>query len=81
MLRQALADRLESGDSSPCEDTIKSLGYRFRCRLNRFLERKLAGFNPATKTAAKHADRTVFHRSRKLVTATQAGALGSMLMD
>src|SRR5260370_17991547 len=46
------------------------------CRLGGFLERRLAGHNPASKTLAKHADRTEFHCSRKLVTATRAGALG-----
>src|SRR5208283_2268715 len=54
---------------------LKSLLRVFRCRLDRFLERRLAGFNPASKTLAKHADRTEFHCSRKLVTATRAGAL------
>ena len=38
------------------------------CRLGRSLERRLAGFNPASKTLAKHADRTEFHRSRVLIT-------------
>jgi hypothetical protein len=40
------------------------------------LERRLAGRNPTSKTLAKHADRTEFHCSRKLVTAARAGALG-----
>jgi hypothetical protein len=45
-----------------------------RCRLNRFLEsRRLAGLNPASKTLAERADRTEFHRPRKLVTTTRAG--------
>jgi len=35
-----------------------------------------AGLNPAGKTLAEHADRAEFHRSRKLVAAARAGALG-----
>ena len=49
----------------------------FRCRLDRILgSRRLARFNPISKTLAKHAYWTEFHRSRNLVTATRAGALG-----
>src|ERR1700675_3192519 len=55
---------------------LKSLRRLFRRRLDRFLERRLAGFNPASKTLAKHAYRTEFHCSRKLVAAARAGALG-----
>src|SRR5580704_10105772 len=46
------------------------------CRLDRFLERRLAGRNPTAKTLAKHAYRTKFHRSRKLIAAGRTGALG-----
>ena len=35
----------------------------FPCRLDRFLERRLPGFNPVSKSLAKHADRTEFHRT------------------
>ena len=56
---------------------LKSLRYLVRCcRLDRFLERRLAGLNRACKTFAKHAYRTEFHCSRKLVAAARAGALG-----
>src|SRR5271165_2156564 len=56
---------------------LKSLRRLSRCcRLDRFLgSRRLAGFDPAGESLAKHADRTEFHRSRKLVTATRADAL------
>src|SRR6516162_2542644 len=37
---------------------LKSLKRLFRCRLHCFLERRLAGVNPASKTPAKHADWT-----------------------
>src|SRR5438132_11428850 len=40
------------------------------------LKQRLAGLDPANKTLAKHAYRTEFHRSRKLVAAARAGALG-----
>src|SRR6266481_9937269 len=33
----------------------------FPCRLDRFLERRLPGFNPVSKSLAKHAYRTEFH--------------------
>src|SRR5271165_6609503 len=54
---------------------LKSLHRLFRsCRLDRiFGSRRLARLNPASKALAKHADRTEFHRSRKLVAATQIG--------
>src|SRR5271165_6242858 len=61
---------------------LKSLRCLFRrCQLDRILgSRRLAGLNPglnpATKTLAKHAYRTEFHRSRNLVSAARAGALG-----
>src|SRR5271165_7239898 len=55
---------------------LKSLHRLFRRRLVRILRRRLAGFNPANKSLAKHADWTEFHRSRKLVTATRASAFG-----
>src|SRR5271165_1939407 len=55
---------------------LKSLRRLFRCRLERILRRRLAGLNPVSKSLAKHADRTEFHRSRKLIAASRAGALG-----
>jgi hypothetical protein len=55
---------------------VESLRWLVRCRLNCFLERRLPGLAPAGKTLAKHADRTEFHRSRKLITAARASALG-----
>src|SRR5271157_1613796 len=55
---------------------LKSLRRLFRCRLERILRRRLAGLNPVSKSLAKHADRTEFHRSGKLVTTTRAGTLG-----
>jgi hypothetical protein len=55
---------------------LKSLRCLVRCcQLERFLERRLSGLNPTTKTLAKHAYRTRFHRSRKLVAAVRASAL------
>src|SRR5262249_41075735 len=55
---------------------LKALQRLYWCQLGRFLERSLAGHNPASKTFAKHADRTEFHCFRKFVTAARAGALG-----
>src|SRR5215831_12554003 len=55
---------------------LKSFWWLVRCRLDRLLERRLARLNAASKTLAEHADRAEFHRSRKLVTAARAGALG-----
>src|SRR5258707_12261353 len=57
---------------------LKSLHRLFRCcQLDRILgSRRLAGLGPASETLAKHAYRTEFHRSGKLVAATRAGALG-----
>src|SRR5271166_5184608 len=56
---------------------LKALHRPFRRRLDRILgSRGLAGLNPASKTLAKHADRTEFHCSRELVTAGRTGALG-----
>src|SRR5262245_59378815 len=46
------------------------------CRPDRSLERKLAGLSPLGKTLAEHAHRAEFHRSRKLIAAARAGALG-----
>src|SRR5262249_49174958 len=54
---------------------LKSFHRRFRRWLDRLLERRLAGHSPASKSLVKHADRTEFHCSRKLVTATRTGAL------
>src|SRR6478672_2582015 len=54
---------------------LKALSALFWCGLDRVLgSRRLAGFNPAGESLAKHADRTEFHRSRKLVTATRTSA-------
>jgi hypothetical protein len=57
---------------------LKSLRWLVRCcRLASILgNRRLAGLNPTSESLVKHADRTEFHCSRKLVTATRAGALG-----
>jgi hypothetical protein len=55
---------------------LKSFWWLVRRRLDRLLERRLARLNAATKTLAEHANRTEFHRSRKLITAARAGALG-----
>src|SRR5215471_6708883 len=55
---------------------LKSLRWLVRCRPGRLLERRLAGLNSACKTLAEHAHRTEFHRSRKLIAAARAGALG-----
>src|SRR6516162_6818533 len=55
---------------------LKSFWWLVRCRPDRLLERRLARLDAASKTLAKHADRTEFHRSRKLITAARAGALG-----
>src|SRR5271156_4176283 len=55
---------------------FKSLRYLFRCRLDRLLQIRLTGLNPASKTHAEHAYWTEFHRSRKLVAAARAGAFG-----
>src|ERR1700730_15931256 len=59
---------------------LKSFRCLVRCRLDRMLgSRSLAGLNSASETNAEHADRTRFHRFRKLVAAARAGAsvLGS----
>src|SRR5271166_3792905 len=53
---------------------LKSVRRVLRCRLERILRRRLGGLSPASETLAHHADRTEFHRSRKLVAATRAGA-------
>jgi hypothetical protein len=55
---------------------LKSFRRLVRCRSDRLLETRLAGLNPASKTLAEHAHRTEFHRSRKLIAAVRAGALG-----
>src|SRR5271157_788349 len=55
---------------------LKALHRLFWCRLDRFRgSRRLGGLNPASESLTKHADRTEFHCSRKLVTATRASAL------
>src|SRR5271165_62446 len=53
---------------------LKSLHRLFRRWLDRFLERRLAGFNTVSKSLAKHAAWTEFHCSRKLITTDRAGA-------
>src|SRR5580704_9454574 len=55
---------------------LKSLQRLFQCRLHSILETRPARRNPLSKSLAKHADRTEFHCSRKLVTTTRAGTLG-----
>ena len=55
---------------------LESFRWLVRCPLDRLLERRLARLNAASKTLAEQANRTEFHRFRKLVTATRAGALG-----
>src|SRR6516164_3599014 len=56
---------------------LKAVSWLFRCRrLECTLGRRLAGHNPTSKTLAEHANRTEFHGSGKLVTATRASALG-----
>src|SRR5215510_3253525 len=55
---------------------LKALQRLYWCRLGRFLKRRLAGRNHVSETLAKHADRTEFHCSRKLVTAAWADASG-----
>src|ERR1700751_3624768 len=57
-------------------EVLKPLRWLVRCRLECIPRRGLAGFNPASKSLAKHADRTEFHSSRKLIAAARAGALG-----
>src|SRR5262245_61120416 len=47
-----------------------------RCRLDRMFRRRLAGLHSSSYSPAKHANRTEFHRSGKLITAARAGALG-----
>src|SRR6516164_7499820 len=54
---------------------LKSFWWLVRCRLDRPLERRLAGLSAASETLTEQANRTEFHRSGKLVTATRAGAL------
>ena len=55
---------------------VESLLWLVRYRLERILSRRLAGRNATAKSLPKQADRTEFHRSRKLVTAARAAALG-----
>src|ERR1700730_13208699 len=56
---------------------LKSLHRLPQCGLDRTLgRRRLAGLNSASEPLAKHADRTEFHCSRKLVAAARAGSLG-----
>ena len=54
---------------------LKSFWRLVRCPLHRLLERRLARRDAASKTLAEHANRTEFHRFRKLVAAARAGAL------
>src|SRR6516162_4680638 len=53
---------------------LKSFRWLVQRRLNCFLERRLAGFNAASKTLTKHAHRTEFHRSREFIATARAGA-------
>src|SRR6476646_1974053 len=46
-----------------------------RCQFERVLTRRLVGLGAASESLTKHADRTEFHRSGKLITAARAGAL------
>src|SRR5271165_583679 len=56
---------------------LKALDRLFRLQLDRVLgSGRLAGLNPGNERLAKHADRTEFHRSRKLIAAARAGTLG-----
>jgi|SRR6516162_9155767 len=55
---------------------LKSFRLLVQRRLNCFLERRLAGFNAASKTLTKHAHRTEFHCFREFVATAWAGALG-----
>jgi hypothetical protein len=56
---------------------LKSSPRLFWCRLDRILgSRRLARLSPANEGLAKHADRTEFHCSRKLIATDRAGALG-----
>src|SRR5208283_1622378 len=55
---------------------LKSFRCLVRCRLESIPRRRLAGLNPASKSLAKHAHRTELHRSRKLIAAARAVALG-----
>src|SRR4029077_18928992 len=57
-------------------EVLKSFRWLVRCRLECIPRRRLAGLNPASKSLAKNADRTELHRSRKLITAARADALG-----
>src|SRR5215470_1761516 len=46
---------------------LKALQCPYWRRLDRFLERRLAGLNPTSKTLAEHAYRAEFHRSREFI--------------
>src|ERR1700751_1416568 len=54
---------------------LKSFRWLVRCRPDRFLERRRARLNPASKTFAKHADWAEFHCPREFIPAPRAGAL------
>ena len=55
---------------------LKALAYA-SVELDRILgSRRRTGLDPTSNSLVKHANRTEFHRSRKLVTATRAGAFG-----
>jgi hypothetical protein len=61
---------------------LKALHHLFQSRLDRFFgSRRLAGLNPVSKSLAKHADRTEFHRSRKLIAGTGAGLGDPVLLS
>src|SRR6201987_2949002 len=72
------ATQLERGPVFACHKLIvlESLQRLFWRRLECIPRQRLGRLNPTGKTLAKQAYRTEFHCSRKLVTATQAGALG-----
>jgi hypothetical protein len=55
---------------------LKTVRRVSRCWRACFLRRRLIGLNVTSKSLAKHADRTEFHCSRKLIAADRARALG-----
>ena len=65
---------MEFVEGETLENLIKRSG---QLEVNRILgSRRLAGLNFTSESLAKHANRTEFHCSRKLVTTTRTGALG-----
>src|SRR6516225_6115038 len=55
---------------------VKSPPWLVRCRLDRLLERRLAGLRRARESPAKHTHRTEFHCPGEFIAAARAGALG-----